>query len=210
MNLKESFRYQNKFRQLIDEAEYILREQSNITKVKNTYLRKKVMPEAENETTYDVPNTEYGGQITQIVRFLMFLLNSREALSKEIRKAKSALELDMDSEISLNADRQRAASILSFMNGISNSETVAIGGGTGYRFNADGNQVAYKCDVERVITINFDRNEIKKLLAELNEKSDEISAQLDCCLINSKVEFTPLFNVNSSFDEVFKQFAENN
>ena len=210
MNLKESFRYQNKFRMLIDEAQYILREQSNITKVKNTYLRKKVMPEAENEITYDVPNTEYSGQITQLVKFLVFLLNSREALSKEIRKAKNALELDMDSEISLNADRQKAASILSFMNGISNSETISIGGGTGYRFNADGNQVVYKCDVERAVTINFDRNEIKKNLTKLNEKSDEVSALLDCCLINSKVEFIPPFNVNSSFDEVFKEFLENN
>ena len=32
------------------------------------------------------------------------------------------------------------------------------GGGNGYRFNQDGNQVSYRCDVRRVTTINFDRN----------------------------------------------------
>ena len=57
MNLKEAFRFQNKIQSLMTEADGILSREQNITKVQNTYLRKKVMAEAEDETTIDAPNT---------------------------------------------------------------------------------------------------------------------------------------------------------
>ena len=41
-------------------------------------------------------------------------------------------------------------------------------GGTGYRFNTDGNQVSYRCDVKKVTTINYDRNKVRNHLAALN------------------------------------------
>ena len=43
MNLKEAFRYQNKLQSFLDEAQSILDRDANITKVENTYLRRKVM-----------------------------------------------------------------------------------------------------------------------------------------------------------------------
>ncbi len=51
MNLKEAFRYQNKLQSFLDEAQSILDRDANITKVENTYLRRKVMAEAEDETS---------------------------------------------------------------------------------------------------------------------------------------------------------------
>ena len=47
MNLKEAFRYQNKLQSFLDEAQSILDRDSNVTRVENTYLRHKVMAEAE-------------------------------------------------------------------------------------------------------------------------------------------------------------------
>ena len=41
------------------EAQSILDRGSNVTKVENTYLRHKVMSEAEDETVMTVPETEY-------------------------------------------------------------------------------------------------------------------------------------------------------
>ena len=41
MNLKEAFRFQNKLQSMMDEAQSILGSTANITKVQNTYLRKK-------------------------------------------------------------------------------------------------------------------------------------------------------------------------
>ncbi len=54
MNLKEAFRYQNKLQALLDEAQGILDCDSNVTNVANTYLRHKVMAEAEDETILDL------------------------------------------------------------------------------------------------------------------------------------------------------------
>ena len=50
MNLKEAFRYQNKLQSFLDEAQSTLDRDSNVTRVENTYLRHKVMAEAEDET----------------------------------------------------------------------------------------------------------------------------------------------------------------
>ena len=78
MNLKEAFRFQNKLQSMMDEAKSILSREQNITKVQNTYLRKKVMAEAEDETTMEAASTEYSEQITSLAEFLLFLLAQRD------------------------------------------------------------------------------------------------------------------------------------
>ena len=43
MNLKEAFRFQNKLQALMGEAQEILADERNITRIQNTHLRHKVM-----------------------------------------------------------------------------------------------------------------------------------------------------------------------
>ena len=209
MNLKEAFRYQNKLQSFMDEAQGILDRENNITKVENTYLRHKVMPEAEDEKVVTIPETEYGEQITDIARFLLNLLDEKKTLFAAIRKAKDALDIDMDSEVSLNAARQSVARTFKRMNDLRSSEQTISNGGTGYRFNAEGNQISYRCDVKRVTTINYDRNVIRAELGKLNKCADETSAKLDLCLVTSKVEYEAPFDVNASFAEAFEAFVGN-
>lgn len=208
MNLKEAFRYQNKLQSFMDEAQEILNHESNVTKVENTYLRHKVMAEAEDETVVIVPDTEYYQQITGVAQFLVYLLGEKEALFAAIRKAKDALDIDMDSEVSLNSTRQSIARTFKRMKGLRSSEQIVSNGGTGYRFNADGNQITYRCDVKRVITINYDRNIICRELSRLNKASDETSAKLDLCFVTSAVDYEPPFDVNDSFSDAFECFME--
>lgn len=80
MNLKEAFRYQNKLQSFMDEAQGILDSDANVTKVENTYLRHKVMSEAEDETVLVAPDTEYYEQITEIAKFLLYLLDEKSKL----------------------------------------------------------------------------------------------------------------------------------
>ena len=208
MNLKEAFRYQNKLGSLMDEAQSILGRDGNITKVENTYLRKKVFDGAENETVIDTPPTEFADKITEIVRFLMYLMEQREVLSKAIHAAKNALPIDMDSEVGLNAKRQEIARVLKRMSDVRSSEVVINGGGTGYRFNQEGNQVTYRCDVRRVTTINFDRKVVRNFAAEMNRNADAVSSELARCLVNSEVAYEAPFDVNDSFAEIFGAYAE--
>lgn len=206
MNLKEAFRYQNKLQAFLEEAHSTLDRDSNVTRVENTYLRHKVNAEAEDETVLTVPDTEYCEQITDLTKFMLYLLDEKAVLSAAIRKAKGALDIDMDGEVSLNASRQRAARTLQHMNSLRSSEQILSNGGVGYRFNAEGNQVSYRCDVKRVTTINFDRSVIRRELAKLNQRADETSAKLDLCLVTSKVDYAPPFDVNDSFAEAFEAF----
>lgn len=207
MNLKEAFRFQNKLQSLMDEAQMILGMDANIINVENTYLRSKVMDGAEDEKMVVAKPSEFADKITEVAQFLSYLLGERETLYAAIRKAKDALDIDMDSETSLNAKRQDLARIYRRMADMRNSEELVTGGGTGYRFNQEGNQVRYLCDVKRVKTINFDRNVIRKLATGLNKKADEVSATLDRCLVTSTVDYEHPFDVNDSFAEIFSEFT---
>ena len=176
--------------------------------MENTHLRHKVMAEVEDETTVDTPDTEYAEQITNVAILLMYLLDLREKLSAAIRAAKQGLPIDFDGEVSLNSKRQDYAKLFKHMGEIRSSEVIMPGMGSGYRFNAEGNQVSYRCDLKKVTTINFDRNKVKKFAASLNKQADTISAELDKCLVNTEVAFEPPFDVNDTFAEVLAWHAE--
>ncbi len=207
MNLKDAFRYQNRLQAFMDETQSILGAEENVTKVKNTYLRHKVMAEAEDETILVAPETEYFDQITDVARFLVYLLDEKEKLFRAVRDAKNTLAIDLDSEVSLNVSRQSAAKTFRAMNDLRSSDQTISNGGTGYRFNADGNQVSYRCDVRRVKTINFDRNYIRSKLVELNKKSDKTSSAIDLALVTASVDYTPPFDVNCTYSEAFEAFT---
>lgn len=75
----------------MDEAQSILARDANVTKVENTYLRHKVMPEAEDETVLIAPETEYYEQITGIAQFLLYLLGEKDGFSLPFAKQRMPL-----------------------------------------------------------------------------------------------------------------------
>ena len=208
MNLKEAFRFQNKLQSMMDEGSAILSQEQNITQVKTTYLRKKVMAGAEDETVTEQPATPYSGQITELALFLMELLGEREKLSAAVYRAKSGLDLPagFDGEVGLNGMRQDLAGLFRRMTNLRAFETLIPNGGSGYRFNNEGNQVSYRCDIKRVVTINFDRNKLRRLCGTLSRQADETSRALDAALITAQVDYDPPFDVNDTFADVFEQF----
>ena len=76
--------------------------------------------------------------------------------------------------------------------------------GVGYKFNAEGNQVSYRCDLKTVTTINFDRSKVRSYAAGLCKKADLVSAELDKSMVNSDVGYEAPFDVNDSFADVFQ------
>ena len=169
MNLKEAFRYQNRLQSFMEQAQFILDDVSNVTRVEKTYLRHKVNPDDKDEKVTVSADCEYYEQITDLARFLVYLLEQKKQLYASIRKAKNSLDLDVDSEVSLNATRSNLARTFRTMNDQRSSEQLITDGGTGYRFNMDGNHTVYRYDVRKVTTINFDRKVISSLLSHLNQ-----------------------------------------
>ena len=210
MNLKEAFRYQNRIEWLMGEAKEVLGRERNVTKVENTTLRHKVNPDVEDETTVEEPETEYADQITEIAVFLMFLLDEREKLSRAIREAKKGMDIDFDGEVSLNAKRQNIAEIFRRMSEIRCSERLFPGMGVGYKFNAEGNQVSYRCDLKKVTTINFDRTKVRSYATGLSKKADQVSAELDKSMVTTEVSYEPPFDVNDTFAEVLQWHIDHN
>ena len=208
MNLKDAFRAQNKLQSLMDEAGDILQDRGNTLKVTTTHLRSKVMPEAQDAVVEEAAPSEYAEHINQVAAFLMAMLAEREKLSAAICAAKSKLPLDMDSETGLNRPRQSLADTFRRMAVLRNSEVVIANGGSGYRFNGEGNQVSYRCDAKRVTTINFDRNKIRGMATELGRRADEVSAKLDQCLVNTAVDYSLPFEMNDSFDTILSDFIQ--
>ena len=192
----------------MDEAGEILQDQGNTLKVTTTHLRSKIMPEAQDAVTEEAAPSEYAEHINQVAVFLMAMLVEREKLSAAICAAKSKLPLDMDSETGLNRVRQNLADIFRRMAVLRNSEVVIANGGSGYRFNGEGNQVSYRCDAKRVTTINFDRNKIRGMATELGRKADEVSAKLDQCIVNTVVDYSLPFEMNDSFDVILSDFIQ--
>lgn len=85
------------------------------------------------------------------------------------------------------------------MTTLRNSEKTIASGGSGFRFNGEGNQVSYRCDATQVTTIDFDRNKIRGMATALSKKADEISMALDKCLVNTEVAYeAPLISTTAS------------
>ena len=208
MNMKDAFRFQNKLKTLMCEATSILEDRRNIVKVKTTHLRSKVMSDAQDAVVEEAAPSEYAGHATEIAAFLMSLLEEREKLCRAIHAAKSSLALDMDSEVGLNRQRQELAEVFRHMTTLRNSEKTIAGGGSGFRFNGEGNQVSYRCDATQVTTIDFDRNKIRGLAMALGKKADEISMSMDKSLVNTEVLYEQPFDMNESFEDILNDFIE--
>ena len=208
MNLKDAFRVQNKLQSVMSEAMDILEDHRNIVKVKTTHLRSKVMDDAQDVIVEENAPSEYAGHANEIAVFLMAMMEEREKLSQAIRNAKGKLTLDLDSEVGLNRQRQALARVFRGMTTLRNSEKIITDGGTGYRFNGEGNQVLYRCDAKQVVTIDFDRHKIRALASSLGQKSDALSMEMDKCLVNTEVDYALPFDLNDSFDTILTDFIE--
>ena len=127
MNMKDAFRFQNKLKGLMCEATAILQDRRNIVKVKTTHLRSKVMSDAQDAVVEEVAPSEYAGHANEVAAFLMSLLEEREKLCQAIHAAKNSLDLDMDSEVGLNRQRQELAEVFRHMTMLRNSEKTIAG-----------------------------------------------------------------------------------
>lgn len=178
-----------------------------MTETKAVHLRSKAVDGEEDNVVIETPPSEYAGNINELADFLLYLMEEREKLSDAIQKAKRSIAFDLDSEVGLNKARQSIASTFRHMASLRNSETLESGGGIGYRFNAEGNQVSYKCDVRRATTINFNRDAIRKYAGKVGQRADEVSNLIDLAMVSTDVDYAPPFHVNDTFAEIFEAYT---
>lgn len=201
MILKDSFRYQNFYDKLINEAYTLLIMNNNITQRKQEHLRSKSNPDAEDETIIVKAECFENEKIVpmNVVTFLMDILEEKEKLTAAIATAKSTAKINIDATIEMNKVRQQIAGVFRHMSGIKSYETKATG--RSMMLNADKNQVPYTYDINEVITIDFNRNVVKSLMKKLNEQSDKASAEIDFANITVEVNYTPKYELDDTLED---------
>ena len=207
MNLKESYRYANFLDTLLNRANLILINREFITTTEQNHMRNKANQNAENETVILEKPYTYEATPMNVVDFTVCVLEEREKLHKAIALAKKATEIDIDVALSANKNVHEFIKTLSIM-----AESKPYTSQTkeyDYMINpTTGEQVKYYYPVESVVTIDFDRNQVKGLMKRLQKESDEKSTKLDMLEITTQVDFNPTWYVNDSFEELIEEFAK--
>jgi hypothetical protein len=204
MKLKEAFRYQNFLSKMFRDVSRQLNSSSVTIKTKETHLRKKAWGEAENDTTepalpaYDA---------NALIDLGFSLLQERQRLCAAIAKAKAGCPDDLDGIVLTNKMRQEFGAVLLSISGIKAAKTLYPARGVGYRFNDKGEQMPYKYDIEAETQINFDRDKARKGSRSLLKAADDASAALDGHMVNLDVGFTPVYDANDQFDDVYAAYV---
>lgn len=200
MTLKESFRYQNFLDRVISNISVFLSSSSQVTTVTQFNSKKSVFSEAEDEELDISRKRTYNCKPQDAVSLLMSLLEAKEVLCNAISTAKLNSEVDIDNIVSLNKKRQEVAGVFLDMSNMQSSEIISEG--RGFKFNADGNQVAYVYPTKQVTKIDFDRNVVKALYKKLKTQSDKNSEVLDRMLIDIVVDYEPMYDINDSVQDI--------
>lgn len=204
MNLKESFRYQNFLEEMMCSACASIQTPNHCLKVTKTHLRNKVNPDAQD--IIETVEVEPFFANDYVISFMTWLVAEREKLTTAINAAKASVDFDIDAAIETNKFRQRVNSSIKSM--IRHTPTKSIESGRDYKFNVEGNQMPYVYEIEVVSEEAYNKAGAKTLMRETISRADEVSAAIDAAMINTKVDYEPVFDVNETFDDVMTDFLE--
>ena len=200
MNLKESYRYANYLDRLLITADTYLRNKGFVTTTEQNHLRSKANPDAQDEKIevqkpYDVDFTP-----NDIIDFVVKVINEKENLFSAIAGAKATTEINIDNAIAMNKKKQSFVNTLNSIVSIKPNETQSMG--KDYKFDINNEQKPYSYQIISKTSIDFDRTSVKGLIKKYNKECDEISSKLDEIEITTQINFTPLFDVNDSFEDL--------
>lgn len=198
MILKEAFRYQNLLDGFISESLYLLCDEEFIVKKKQIHNRKKANKDAENEEI-DLDGKELGFTPTDLIDFLVSVIDEKSRLTNAITDAKRKMEIDIDSTILMNRIRQRCSTTLANM--LSHKTSSTESKGTDFKFNENGEQVSYVYPMTVISTINFDRNDVKELSRKWRKESDDLSTKLDILEVTTEVDFSPKWDFDDTLED---------
>jgi len=207
MNLKESFRYQKFLNEMLGLAHFSITSYSHSMETTKIHHRNKTNPDAEDITEVVKPDTAFYPN-DDVVDFMVWLVSEKEKLTRAISTAKAEAEIDIDAAVETNKFRQSVNSAIKKMSKYTPAKTVEKG--TDYKFNNEGNQVPYYYDIEVVSNEAYDKGKAKKVMRSMISAADETSAKIDSVMINTVVDYTPIFDVNESFDDVMEEFIKGN
>lgn len=205
MNLKEAFQAQNKIEDLFEFVSEYLSDEKNLISVTEKHFRSKAAEGQNDEKINIIVENKFPPD--KVIDFLMILIEEREKLARAIHAAKNSMKFDLDSAVDVNKKRHLAAERLRTLRNFKSSSLLEKNSGVGYVFNKDGNQTTYRYDIERVKTIDFDRNRVREIIAKIQAQADKISNEIDVALITTTVNYKLPFEMHASQYEIIEDFV---
>lgn len=205
MNLKEAFRYQNFLDRIFGAACISIEKRDHCLTQTRNHLYNKVNPDMEN-VKEEVKTEEDFFANDDVIQAMLFLIEEKGKLSIAINKAKESIDMDIDAAVSVNKYRQLLNKSVAFMMRL--NPCTRIETGIAQKFNSTGDPVDYKYDVEVTSVEAYDRKAAKKIMKEVISEADKTSAAIDFVKVNTTVDYTPVFDVNDSFEDVMNTFLE--
>lgn len=200
MILKEAYRYQNYLNTLIHDAEIYLMKKDFITETKQTHNRNKVNPDATDEVIEVQKPYQVEFSPMDLVNFIVKAIEEKQKLSDAIVSAKRTAEIDIDSSIAINKVKQNYITILNNMANTKASEKKSRG--TDYKFDNEGKQGQYFYEIDEVVSIDYDRNDVKALAKKLSKETDTVSTKLDTIELTTNVDYEPVWDYDTLEDVV--------
>lgn len=205
MNLKESFRYQKFLDSLMMYAASSIKMSAHCLKTTREHLRNAANPAAQNETEV-VDNGKFFAN-DDVIAFMQWLVEEKERLSNAITAAKAASGIDIDAAVETNKLRQQLSGAVKYMLEFRSAESKTEG--KSYMINAEGNQTPYYYEIKVKTEEAYDRNVSRDVMRSMITAADQASAKIDAALVNTELDYTPVYDVNESFDDVMEAFVAN-
>ena len=203
MVLKEAFHYQNYLTDMINQAlDYLSREDFITTKTE-IHKRTEVYSEGKDETIHI--DHGYDKNITpeKMVDFIVSAIDEKEKMSNAINKAKANASRDVDTSLETNRIKREYIRVLHRMSQQKASETTRYG--TGYKFDNDGKQAGYMYPIQETTKINFNRNNIRKLLSKYRSETATVSNECEKIFILTDVDYQPKFDVDTPLEDIITE-----
>ena len=205
MNLKEAFQAQNKIEKLFEFVSGYLDDEKNLVSVTEKHFRSKAAEGQPDEKINIVVDNKF--PTDKVIDFLLLLIDEREKLARAIHAAKKSMKFDLDSAVDVNKKRHNACETLRSLRQFQSSSLLQKNAGVGYVFNKEGNQTTYRYDIERVTTIDYDRNRVRDIIKKLQATADKISREIDAALISTKVNYKLPFDAHAGAYEILEEFV---
>lgn len=203
MNLKESFRYQKFLENMMRSANISVQSRDHCLKTTKTHLRSKANSDAEDLTEVVECESAFSPN-DDVIAFMVWLVGERKKLTTAIGNAKASVGFDIDAAVETNKFRQLLSGSVKGMLRYAPSKKMEQG--RDYKFNVEGNQTPYIYDIEVVTEGAYDRTVAKKTMRDMISAADKTSAEIDAAMINTVVDYEPVYDVNESFDDVMAEF----
>ena len=208
MNLKEAFQAQNRINDLLGYIGRYLSDEDNIVTVTEKHLRNKALAGQQDEAVDVSRKGEEGFAVGGLLAIWQKLMREKEELGLAIGRAKAGMDFNLDAAVDANKSRRAFLATLQRMAARKSSHELRKGEGKGYVFNNDGNQTPYFYDIDRIVTIDYDRNKVRAMAKELHREAEEISLKIDEALLRTQVDYTLQLDLSGEDRLIIEEMLE--